>query len=245
MYLALVVLLLPHNGPTATWLLGATPVHVLEQPSSTQGRPSLNPSKLCRSADERPLLALSAMHCKSFCFANCHTPQGCSENFAYQVNLLQILGYVVAFPVPAAISTATMLTRSASCHRSFLDLLRRLNMQLLCCGPQVVIFVAPGTQESDCALIVSMLAGVSRPRNLKGGTACLTLHLIYCRLIVAKAYTYVRSWLVNATRALPLSTLCIVCRCTNHTTTTKRHSQGPLLEPPRREVPKVDLGNAT
>ena len=124
----------PHNGPTTTWLLGAIPVHVLEQPSSTQGRPSSNPSKLCRSADECPLLALSAMHCKSFCFANCHTPQGCSENFAYQVNLLQILGYVVAFPVPAAISTATMLRRSTSCHRSCLDLLRRLNMQLLCCG---------------------------------------------------------------------------------------------------------------
>ena len=134
MYTALVILVLPRNGPTTTWLLGATPEHVLEQPSSTQGRPSSNPSKLCRSADECPLLALSAMHCKSFCFANCHTPQGCSENFAYQVNLLQILGYVVAFPVPAAISTATMLRRSASkfCHRSCLDLLRQVNMQLLC-----------------------------------------------------------------------------------------------------------------
>ena len=32
----------------------------------------------------------------------------------------------------------------------------------------VGIFVAPTFQASDCALIVSMLAGASRPRNLKG-----------------------------------------------------------------------------
>ena len=86
-------------------------------------------SHSCTCSGTTELQALSAMHCKSCVLANLSY-----ASITYQVNLLQILGYVVAFPVPAAMSTATMLRRSASCHRSCLDLLRRLNMQLLCCG---------------------------------------------------------------------------------------------------------------